>query len=546
MCCAVRSYGDIITNAEVAQDVLSAIDEAAAMKFLTSDAARAKKTEPAPSVEPAVDTAALGAGDGGGSGGKELGVELPSFDELDARDVRSVPTLWWAVDSNLGVLPGGDAVVDALWEQGVGLDGLSITTAPLASGRGGSPGRRSSAAGGGDDDLHDVVVSLSKEADVTRRLIEDTPRLQTLSITRGPVNDLEAFRSALEMIAAPLSSRLGVTCSMVLFDAALGHVTRLVRILSLPEGHALLMGPHCSGKKTLMRLAAFLAGYLVVDVGSEMGVGAADVVRNVVLHAGLRDEPTLLLLSADDLQEADGRRAVSFLLNGGDLSHLVSFRDMSDIVSAFCSDDALEDVIESPGGGVTQASQSHRQSRVKVKCSSVTSVAGSIKEIPAWADTGDMSGLIPPLEGKAWSLDMPIWLARKVAWHVFCNTALRNIRVAVVMSFGPLAMDRAACNGLFDACPALLTKTHMNWVFEWSETALLSVATRVLSVPEFSSCIRVAAAITKGLEMTTVNDSQLSRLMARLRTSSAPRRNGASRSRPQARGRRVGSAGRQR
>lgn len=53
---------------------------------------------------------------------------------------------------------------------------------------------------------------------------------------------------------------------LVLFDEAIDHLVRIMRIVGLSRGHAFLIGIDGSGRQSLTRLAAFLSGATFFEI----------------------------------------------------------------------------------------------------------------------------------------------------------------------------------------------------------------------------------------------------------------------------------------
>ncbi len=88
--------------------------------------------------------------------------------------------------------------------------------------------------------------------------------------------------------------------NLVLFDEAVSHVCRIIRLLRQPRGSAMLVGLGGSGKQSLSRLAAFVCEAEVVQIEVTSVYSPADFredLKIVMRAAGVEGRPITFLLN---------------------------------------------------------------------------------------------------------------------------------------------------------------------------------------------------------------------------------------------------------
>ena len=85
---------------------------------------------------------------------------------------------------------------------------------------------------------------------------------------------------------------------MVLFKDALDHLTKILRLIRLPRGHALLVGYGGSGKQSLTRLAAFTAKCEIYSITLTRGYKEKDFKEDLKkLYSNLCTKQTVFMFT---------------------------------------------------------------------------------------------------------------------------------------------------------------------------------------------------------------------------------------------------------
>jgi dynein heavy chain len=126
------------------------------------------------------------------------------------------------------------------------------------------------------------------------------------------------------------------TMDLVLFEDAMKHVARIVRVIMNSGGHALLVGVGGSGKQSLSRLAAYICGYHVMQIVISSTYGVNDLKEDLKLmynKAGIKEEGVMFLLTDSQITNERFLVYVNDLLASGNIPDLFSTDEVDSIIN---------------------------------------------------------------------------------------------------------------------------------------------------------------------------------------------------------------------
>nr|XP_031841739.1 dynein heavy chain 10, axonemal [Nomia melanderi] len=165
--------------------------------------------------------------------------------------------------------------------------------------------------------------------------------------------DYEAVYSLFLEIYEDYNERNMTKLHIVLFNDALEHLTRVHRTLRMHRGHALVIGIGGSGKKSVIKLAAFAAHFRLFEISLSRGYNEASFredMKSLYNKVGLDENRIVFLFTSSHIVDESFLELVNNMLMTGVVPSLFSDEEKDEIVNR-CRDKAKE-----AGYGVTRES----------------------------------------------------------------------------------------------------------------------------------------------------------------------------------------------
>jgi len=231
---------------------------------------------------------------------------------------------------------------------------------------------------------------------------------------------------------------------LVLFDAAIKHLVRISRIISMPRGNALLVGVGGSGKQSLTRLASQVAGYTTKQLSLTKNYNERDFfddLRELYKLSGHMGNDVTFIFTDKEVKDETFLEYINSILSSGEVAGLFAKDDLDPIISDL---------------------------RMVAK------------------------------------RDYPKTIGRNDTWDNLYKFFINRVRdkLHIVLCFSPVG-EKFRSRAL--RFPALVSGCTINWFFPWPEDALVDVANKFLSGFEIQCSDEVKAELIK--HMGTVHSS---------------------------------------
>ncbi|CAG7816608.1 unnamed protein product [Allacma fusca] len=149
------------------------------------------------------------------------------------------------------------------------------------------------------------------------------------------VTDLDELNEIMDNYLADYNTMYKTPMHLVLFKFAIEHVSRIARVLKQDNGHLLLVGVGGSGRQSLTKLSAFMAGYDIIQISISRTYNQNDWredVKKIMRNAGNDGKPTVFLFGDNQIKDESFVEDINMILNTGDVPNLFQADEKGEIL----------------------------------------------------------------------------------------------------------------------------------------------------------------------------------------------------------------------
>jgi dynein heavy chain, axonemal len=141
-------------------------------------------------------------------------------------------------------------------------------------------------------------------------------------------------------------SRLDIVC----FDYAIEHIIRINRIIRRNRGHSLLIGVGGSGKKSLTKIASFIADYEIFSISLNKKYNEnsfKDDLKKLFTILGTKNKKTLFLITDSNIIDESFLEYINNLLTNGFVPALFNEEEKIPLIDSIINEIRENNIVES-------------------------------------------------------------------------------------------------------------------------------------------------------------------------------------------------------
>lgn len=149
------------------------------------------------------------------------------------------------------------------------------------------------------------------------------------------ITDLCALQKVMEFYLDEYNSSSKAPMSLVMFQFAIEHISRICRVLKQDNGHLLLVGIGGSGRQSTTKLGTSINDYVLFQIELTKNYSISDWrddLKRLMLKAGIEGKSLVFLFSDAQIKDEVMLEDINMLLNTGDVPNIFAADERADII----------------------------------------------------------------------------------------------------------------------------------------------------------------------------------------------------------------------